>query len=99
MPGPYKMPGQTVGGDSPPTSNGVFNNNQTYTGCAIDKAGNVFGNDIATAQGDVPATEQRTVGGVVRPELHHVLHRLRPDDRRGRARTTPTAPAGWPSRG
>ena len=54
VPGPYKMPGQTIGGDSPPTSNGVFNNNQTYTGCAIDKAGNVFGNDIATAQGDYP---------------------------------------------
>ena len=45
------MPGQTIGSDSPPTSNGVFNNNQTYTGCAVDKAGNVFGNDIATAQG------------------------------------------------
>jgi hypothetical protein len=54
VPGPYKMPGQTIGSDSPPSSNGVFNNNQTYTGCAVDKAGNVFGNDIATAQGDYP---------------------------------------------
>jgi hypothetical protein len=54
VPGPYKLPGQSVGTDSPPTSDGVFNNNQTYTGCAIDKAGNVFGNDIATAQGDFP---------------------------------------------
>ena len=54
VPGPYKAPGQTIGSDSPPTSNGVFNNNQTYTGCAIDKAGNVFGSDIATAQGDYP---------------------------------------------
>jgi len=54
VPGPYKMPGQTIGSDSPPSANGVFNNNQTYTGCAIDKAGNVFGNDIATAQGDYP---------------------------------------------
>jgi hypothetical protein len=54
VPGPYKMPGQSIGGDSPPSANGVFNNNQTYTGCAIDKAGNVFGNDIATAQGDYP---------------------------------------------
>src|SRR5580693_980172 len=54
VPGPYKLPGQSVGSDSPPTADGVFNNNQTYTGCAIDKAGNVFGNDIATAQGDYP---------------------------------------------
>ena len=54
VPGPYKMPGQTIGSDSPPTSDGVFNNNQTYTGCAVDKSGNVFGNDIATAQGTYP---------------------------------------------
>jgi len=54
VPGPYKMPGQSIGGDSPPSSNGVFNNNQTYTGCAISKNGNIFGNDIATAQGDYP---------------------------------------------
>ncbi len=53
--GKFKMPGQTIGSDSPPTSNGVFNNNQTYTGCAIDKKGNVFGNDIATAQGQFPS--------------------------------------------
>ncbi len=54
VPGPYKMPGQSIGSDSPPSANGVFNNNQTYTGCVIDKAGNVFGNDIATAQGQYP---------------------------------------------
>ncbi len=48
------MPGQSIGGDSPPTSNGVFNNNQTYTGCAVDSNGNVFGSDIATAQGAFP---------------------------------------------
>ena len=54
VPGPYKMSGQSIGSDSPPTANGVFNNNQTYTGCAIDKAHNVFANDIATAQGDFP---------------------------------------------
>ncbi len=54
VPGPYKMPGQSIGSDSPPSANGVFNNNQTYTGCAIDAAGNVFGNDIATAQGQYP---------------------------------------------
>ncbi len=54
VPGPYKLPGQPIGGDSPPSANGVFNNNQTYTGCAIDKSGNVFANDIATAQGTYP---------------------------------------------
>ena len=36
VPGPYKLPGESIGSDSPPTANGVFNNNQTYTGCAID---------------------------------------------------------------
>ncbi len=29
VPGPFKMPGQTIGSDSPPTADGVFNNNQT----------------------------------------------------------------------
>ena len=37
VPGPYQMPGQTIGSDSPPTANGVFNNNQTYTGCVVDQ--------------------------------------------------------------
>ncbi len=74
-------------------ANGVFNNNQTYTGCAIDKAGNVFGNDIATAQGSVPTAQQRTAGGVVRSQLHDLLHRLRPDLGRGRA-----APHRWVGR-
>jgi hypothetical protein len=54
VPGPYKMPGQSIGSDSPPTANGVFNNNQTYTGCVVDRSGNVLGNDIATAQGQYP---------------------------------------------
>jgi hypothetical protein len=54
VPGPYKMPGQSLGSDSPPTADGIFNNNQTYTGCAVDKKGDVFGSDIADAQGDYP---------------------------------------------
>ncbi len=54
VPGPYKMPGQSIGSDSPPTANGVFNNNQTYTGCVVQKSGNVLANDIATAQGNYP---------------------------------------------
>ena len=54
VPGPYTMPGQNIGSDSPPTADGVFNNNQTYTGCAVLGNGNVLGNDIATAQGAYP---------------------------------------------
>jgi hypothetical protein len=54
VPGPFKMPGQTVGGDSPATADGVFNSNQTYSGCAIDPQQNIFGADIATAQGSFP---------------------------------------------
>jgi hypothetical protein len=49
VPGQYKMPGQSIGSDSPPTANGVFNNNQTYTGREVAKTGNVLANDIATA--------------------------------------------------
>jgi hypothetical protein len=48
------MPGQNVGTDSPPTASGSFNANQTYTGCAVDAQHNVFGADIATAQGSFP---------------------------------------------
>lgn len=54
VPGPYKLPGQRIGSDSPPSANGVFNNNQTYTGCAVDAHHNVFGADIASAQGAFP---------------------------------------------
>jgi hypothetical protein len=54
VPGPYKMKGQSVGQDSPPTADGVFNNNSTYTGCTVDKHKNIYGSDIATAQGDYP---------------------------------------------
>jgi hypothetical protein len=54
VPGPYKMKGETIGSDSPPTTNGVFNNNQTYTGCAVDSRRNVFAADIASAQGAYP---------------------------------------------
>ena len=98
-PAPTRCRARASAATRPPTANGVFNNNQTYTGCAVDKAGNVFANDIATAQGDYPPPEQRAAGGVVRPQLHDLLHRLRPDDRWVRARTTPTGRAGWPSPG
>jgi hypothetical protein len=54
VPGPYKLKGESIGSDSPPTANGVFNPNQTYTGCAVDAHHNVLANDIATAQGAYP---------------------------------------------
>ena len=54
VPGPYKMHGETIGSDSPPTADGVYNSNQTYTGCVVDGHHNVLANDIATAQGDFP---------------------------------------------
>lgn len=57
VPGKYKMPGQSIGSDSPggPTvASGEFNNNQTYTGCVVEKSGNILANDIATAQGQYP---------------------------------------------
>src|ERR1700681_1754597 len=57
VPGPFKMPGQTVGQDSPATPQGDFNGNSTYTGCAVGKHANVFGADIATAQGAYPVPD------------------------------------------
>jgi hypothetical protein len=51
------MKGQSIGSDSPATADGVFNNNQTYSGCAVDSSGNVFGADIATAQGQFPSPD------------------------------------------
>ena len=91
--------GQTIGSDSPPTANGVFNNNQTYTGCAVDSHGNVFGNDIATAQGDYPPPSSGRLVEWFAPNYTDVLHRLRPRPPGGWGRTTPTARAAWPSRG
>jgi hypothetical protein len=55
VPGPFKMPGQTIGGDIPPDPNrSTFNNNGTFTGCAVDRHANVFAVDLGTAQGQFP---------------------------------------------
>ena len=98
VPGPYKMPGQSIGSDSPPTSNGVFNNNQTYTGCMIDKAGDVFGNDIATARG---RTRRRAADGWWSGSRPTTPRTASSTGRTPEAwgRTTPTARVGWPSPG
>jgi hypothetical protein len=57
VPGPYMLPGQTVGGDIPPDGTGNFNNDGTFTGCAFDHHGNLFASDIGTAQGQFPAPD------------------------------------------
>ena len=57
VPGPYKLPGQKVGGDIPPDtgkSPPEFNSNGTYTGCVVDTSGNLFASDLGTAQGQFP---------------------------------------------
>jgi hypothetical protein len=54
VPGRFHDGKGTPGGDTPPDSKGVYNGQSTYTGCATDSKGNVFGADIATAQGDFP---------------------------------------------
>ena len=102
VPGPYKMRGQSIGSDSPPSANGVFNNNQTYTGCAVDSHHNVFANDIATAQGSFPPPSSGRLVEWFAPSIHDVVHRLRahlrglraaPHGRHGRPR-----PAGHDGR-
>lgn len=57
VPGPYKFPGQTIGGDSPRASDGTFNSASTYTGCVFDRHGNLFADDIGTAQGSFPVPD------------------------------------------
>jgi hypothetical protein len=59
VPGPYALPGSTIGGDIPPAGGapwqtGAFNNNGSYTGCAFDARGDFFAADLGTAQGQVP---------------------------------------------
>jgi len=57
IPGPYKLPGQTVGGDSPPDTHGDFNSNSTFTGCVFTHKGNLLATDIGTAQGSFPVPD------------------------------------------
>ena len=57
VPGPYKMPGQPIGEDSPADARGSFNNNSTYTGCVVDRRGDILAADIATAQGQFPSPD------------------------------------------
>lgn len=54
VPGPFKLPGETIGGDSPRGPDGSFNSASTYTGCVFDRHGNLLADDIATAQGSYP---------------------------------------------
>ena len=59
VPGPYALPGSSIGGDIPPQGGapwqtGAFNNNGSYTGCAFDAQGHFFAADLGTAQGQIP---------------------------------------------
>jgi hypothetical protein len=54
VPGPFALPGTTIGGDIPPTPGGVFNDNGSMTGCAFDRTGNLLAVDVGTAQGAFP---------------------------------------------
>jgi len=57
VPGPYKLPGQSIGDDSPPDATGAFNGNSTYTGCAFTHGGNLLATDLGTAQGAFPVPD------------------------------------------
>jgi len=58
VPGPYMLPGQSVGGDIPPVpGSGVFNDNGTFTGCVFDHHANLFAADLGTAQGQFPSPD------------------------------------------
>ena len=58
VPGPFMIPGQTVGGDIPPDpGTDVFNNNGTFTGCAFSHDANLFAVDLGTAQGQFPSPD------------------------------------------
>ena len=54
VPGPFALPGTTIGGDIPPTPGGVFNDNGSMTGCAFDRTGNLLAVDVGTAEGAFP---------------------------------------------
>ncbi len=61
VPGPYRLTASGPGGDVPPVK-GVYNNQSTFTGCAVDAHHNVFANDIGSAQGAFPTpTDGRLV--------------------------------------
>lgn len=54
LPGPFRMDKGAPSSDVPPDAQGIYNGQSTFTGCATDSRGDVFGADIATAQGQFP---------------------------------------------
>jgi hypothetical protein len=75
LPGPYKLPGQRVGGDIPPDTSKqppTFNENGTFTGCVFDAHRNLFASDLGTAQGQFPP-----------PDSGRLIEWFAPDYRRG----------------
>jgi hypothetical protein len=57
VPGPYRIGGSGPGGDVPPNAKGEFNDQSTFTGCAVDSHHNVFAADLGTAQGSFPVPD------------------------------------------
>jgi hypothetical protein len=58
VPGPYALPGSDIGGDIPPDEHGTYNDNGSFTGCAVDSAGHLFAADIGQAQGTTSSPDQ-----------------------------------------
>jgi hypothetical protein len=56
VPGPYALPGSSIGGDIPPAP--TFNDNGTFTGCAFDSTGDLFAADLGQAQGSTSSPDQ-----------------------------------------
>ncbi|HXQ20429.1 MAG TPA: hypothetical protein VN812_02060 [Candidatus Acidoferrales bacterium] len=52
------VPGPFAGGDSPPTADGIYNDNSTYAGAVFDAHGNLFAGDIAQGQGNETVADQ-----------------------------------------
>src|SRR5262249_29560468 len=62
VPGPYALPGSTIGGDIPPENggtwqSGAYNNDGSYTGCGFDHDKHFFAVDLGTAQGQIPVPD------------------------------------------
>ncbi len=79
VPGPFHQYKGAPGGDTPPDSHGVYNGQSTYTGCATDSKGDVFGADIGTAQGSFPVPDDGRLVEWFAPSYHSYCILYGPD--------------------
>ena len=103
VPGPYALPGSTVGGDIPPdqSSGNEFNNNGTYTGVVFDPRGNLFAVDIGTAQGQIPPPDNGRLIEIITSTVSAVCETrgsLRPTSRAISTSRSPGRPIPPPAR-